>query len=82
MQPDVVVAACGARPALPDIPGIDAPHVVQAWELLAGRVGVGRRVAVLGGNAVGLETEFSGRRKGLARIVPIRPATVRGPARS
>ncbi len=56
MQPDAVVAASGARPVLPDIPGIDAPHVVQAWDLLDGHVGTGKRVAVLGGNAVGLET--------------------------
>jgi 2,4-dienoyl-CoA reductase (NADPH2) len=56
MHPDAVVVACGARPVLPDIPGIDAPHVVQAWDLLDGRAGTGSRVAVLGGNAVGLET--------------------------
>jgi 2,4-dienoyl-CoA reductase (NADPH2) len=56
MEPDVAILAAGAGPALPDIPGIDAPHVVQAWDLLQGRVGVGKRVAVLGGNAVGLET--------------------------
>ncbi len=56
MGPDAVVVASGARPVLPDIPGINGPHVVQAWDLLSGRVGVGKRVAVLGGNAVGLET--------------------------
>ena len=56
MRPDAVVVASGARPVQPDIPGIDAPHVVQAWDLLDGRVGTGKRVAVLGGNAVGLET--------------------------
>ncbi|MCD6305788.1 MAG: FAD-dependent oxidoreductase, partial [Deltaproteobacteria bacterium] len=56
MQPDAVIVATGAGPLLPDIPGIDSPHVVQAWDLLAGRVGVGKRVAVLGGNALGLET--------------------------
>jgi 2,4-dienoyl-CoA reductase (NADPH2) len=56
MRPDAVVVASGARPVQPDIPGIDAPHVVQAWDLLDGRAGTGKRVAVLGGNAVGLET--------------------------
>ena len=56
MQPDAVIVATGAGPLLPDIPGIDSPHVVQAWDLLAGRAGVGKRVAVLGGNALGLET--------------------------
>jgi len=56
MGPDAVVVASGAEPIRPDIPGIDGLHVVQAWDLLDGLVGVGRRVVVLGGNAVGLET--------------------------
>lgn len=56
MNPNAVVVASGARPVLPNIPGIDAPNVVQAWDLLNGRAGTGKRVAVLGGNAVGLET--------------------------
>jgi 2,4-dienoyl-CoA reductase (NADPH2) len=56
MSPDAVVVAAGARPILPDIPGIDGQNVVQAWDVLAGRVGVGKKVLILGGNAVGLET--------------------------
>ncbi|MFO7987060.1 MAG: FAD-dependent oxidoreductase [Desulfatiglandaceae bacterium] len=56
LNPDTVVLASGARPVVPPIPGMDGPHVVQAWEVLAGRTGVGTRVVILGGNAVGLET--------------------------
>jgi 2,4-dienoyl-CoA reductase-like NADH-dependent reductase (Old Yellow Enzyme family) len=56
MSPDAVVVAAGARPILPDIPGIEDKNVVHAWDVLAGRVGVGKRVLILGGNAVGLET--------------------------
>ncbi len=56
VNPDTVVLASGARPVVPPIPGMDGPHVVQAWEVLAGRTGVGTRVVILGGNAVGLET--------------------------
>ncbi len=55
-SPDAVVLATGARPIRPDMPGVDRDHVVQAWEVLAGRIGLQRRVAVVGGNAVGLET--------------------------
>jgi 2,4-dienoyl-CoA reductase (NADPH2) len=55
-SPDTVVMAAGARPILPDIPGIEGEKVVQAWDVLAGRVGVGKKVLILGGNAVGLET--------------------------
>ena len=56
INPDSVVVATGARPVLPDIPGIDGQNVVQAWDLLDGRAGTGERVVIVGGNAVGLET--------------------------
>ncbi|RLB36527.1 MAG: NADH:flavin oxidoreductase, partial [Deltaproteobacteria bacterium] len=56
IQPNVVVLATGARPIQPDIPGVDGPNVVQAWDVLAGTKGVGKRVVIVGGNAVGLET--------------------------
>lgn len=55
-KPEVVIAATGARPVVPPIPGAELPHVVQAWDVLAGRVATGRRVAVVGGGAVGVET--------------------------
>lgn len=53
---DAVVVATGARPVLPDIPGIAGQNVVQAWDLLDGRAETGERVVIVGGNAVGLET--------------------------
>lgn len=56
MAPDAVVVATGAKPILPDITGIEGRNVVQAWDLLDGKVGVGQRVAIVGGNGVGLET--------------------------
>ena len=56
MSPDAVVVAAGANPILPDIPGIDDKNVIQSWDVLAGRVGVGENVIIIGGNAVGLET--------------------------
>jgi 2,4-dienoyl-CoA reductase (NADPH2) len=56
MNPDAVVLATGARPIKPDIPGIDSPRAVLAWDLLSGKKGVGKNVVVVGGNALGLET--------------------------
>ncbi|HDZ89697.1 MAG: FAD-dependent oxidoreductase [Deltaproteobacteria bacterium] len=56
MNPDAVVVATGAGPIVPDIPGIRGPNVVQAWDLLTGRASTGKRVVIVGGNAVGLET--------------------------
>lgn len=56
VKPDAVVLATGAVPVTPSLPGIDGPNVVQSWDVLAGHAAVGDRVAILGGNAVGLET--------------------------
>jgi 2,4-dienoyl-CoA reductase (NADPH2) len=56
MSPDAVVIATGARPILPDIPGMDNSNVIQAWDLLAEKATAGKEVVIIGGNAVGLET--------------------------
>ncbi len=55
-NPDVVVVATGARPSVPDIPGVGLPHVYQAWEVLKGEIRLEDPVVIIGGNAVGLET--------------------------
>jgi 2,4-dienoyl-CoA reductase (NADPH2) len=56
MKLDVVILATGASPILPPIPGIETQGVVTAWDVLSGKVHVGEKVVVVGGNAVGLET--------------------------
>jgi 2,4-dienoyl-CoA reductase (NADPH2) len=53
--PDAVIIATGARPIRPEMAGIEKDHVVQAWDVLSGKARVGKEVAVVGGNAVGLE---------------------------
>jgi 2,4-dienoyl-CoA reductase (NADPH2) len=55
-KPDVVILATGAVPVKPPLPGADLPHVVQAWDVLSERAATGRRVVVVGGGAVGVET--------------------------
>lgn len=55
-KPEAVILATGARPLIPDIPGIHSPHVVTAWDLLAGKATVGKEVLIIGGGAVGCET--------------------------
>jgi 2,4-dienoyl-CoA reductase (NADPH2) len=55
-RPDHVILATGGQPITPPIPGADGEHVVQAWDVLGNRVRTGRRVVVIGGGAVGVET--------------------------
>lgn len=55
-QPDAVILATGAVPLVPPISGVHLPHVVQAWDVLSGKSFTGKRVVVIGGGAVGVET--------------------------
>jgi 2,4-dienoyl-CoA reductase (NADPH2) len=55
-KPDFLVLATGGAPITPAIPGVTQGHVVQAWDVLAGKVATGRRVVIVGGAAVGVET--------------------------
>jgi len=53
---DRLLIATGGIPFVPPIPGAGLPHVVGAWDVLTGRVRTGKRVAIIGGGAVGVET--------------------------
>ncbi|WP_235612822.1 FAD-dependent oxidoreductase [Moorella sp. Hama-1] len=55
-KPDVVVIATGARPATLNVPEVEADNVVLSWDVLRGKVQVGKKVAVIGGGLVGCET--------------------------
>lgn len=55
-HPDAIILAAGGLPITPPIPGVDLPHVVQAWDVLTESVTTGKRVVVIGGGAVGIET--------------------------
>lgn len=55
-KPDALILATGGSPVAPVIPGVELGHVVQAWDILSGKRQAGRRVVVIGGGAVGVET--------------------------
>ncbi|MBI9074944.1 MAG: FAD-dependent oxidoreductase [Desulfatibacillum sp.] len=56
-KPDVLAVASGAKPISIPIPGVDKPHVVEAWDLLQDKVAnIGKNVVVVGGSATGCET--------------------------
>jgi 2,4-dienoyl-CoA reductase (NADPH2) len=61
---DHVIVAQGAAPLVPEIDGKDAPGVLTSWEVLKNNPGLGKRVAVIGGGAVGLETALFAATKG------------------
>jgi 2,4-dienoyl-CoA reductase-like NADH-dependent reductase (Old Yellow Enzyme family)/thioredoxin reductase len=45
--PDAVIVATGATARIPELPGIDLPHVTTTVDVLLGRVTPGRRVVVV-----------------------------------
>jgi 2,4-dienoyl-CoA reductase-like NADH-dependent reductase (Old Yellow Enzyme family)/thioredoxin reductase len=55
-KPDAVILATGVKLAIPEIPGVDRPNVVTAFDVLLGKVEVGTKVAVIGAEVVGCET--------------------------
>jgi 2,4-dienoyl-CoA reductase-like NADH-dependent reductase (Old Yellow Enzyme family)/thioredoxin reductase len=56
ISPDLVVVAVGGKPKGMDGPGFDDRKVISAWEVLSGGKRPGRRVLIIGGGQVGLET--------------------------
>ncbi|MFC1820985.1 FAD-dependent oxidoreductase [Thermodesulfobacteriota bacterium] len=63
-KPDVVVVATGAYPMVPDLPGADGKNVVQANEVITGKVDVGERVLVVGGRLLAMEVALELAEKG------------------
>jgi 2,4-dienoyl-CoA reductase (NADPH2) len=58
-RPNAVILATGSRQIVPDLPGVDRPEVVMAWDALTGEADLGETVAVIGGGAVGIETAIT-----------------------
>jgi pyruvate/2-oxoglutarate dehydrogenase complex dihydrolipoamide dehydrogenase (E3) component len=55
-KPDAVILAAGADPVTPAIPGLDAPHVCDARDLLLGKAEPAAPAVILGAGYVGMET--------------------------
>jgi 2,4-dienoyl-CoA reductase-like NADH-dependent reductase (Old Yellow Enzyme family)/thioredoxin reductase len=54
--PDVLIMATGSLPFVPRVPGYDREFVVNAHQVLMGKVTVGHKIVVIGGGLVGCET--------------------------
>ncbi len=55
IAPDVIIAALGARPVVPNIKGIDGKNVIGAEDAYINPEKVGKHVVILGGGLVGVE---------------------------
>ena len=52
---DHVVLATGIKPRVPTIPGIDHAKVVSYYDVLTGKVQVGKKVAIIGAGGIGFD---------------------------
>ncbi|GAV21629.1 oxidoreductase [Carboxydothermus pertinax] len=73
LSPDYVILAAGSKPVTPKIKGLEKENnfVVQAWDVLAGKVSVEKNeeVVVVGGGLVGCEAAHYLAEKGAKVIV-------------
>lgn len=53
MAPDVIIAAIGAKPIVPPIPGLDDPRVITVENMRQKKIG--NRVVIIGGGPIGAE---------------------------
>ena len=74
LRPDAIVAALGAQPVKPPIPGIDGANVFGAEYIYTHPEAAGQRVQILGGGLVGIELgiflTMLGREVGLIEMLP------------
>lgn len=54
-DPDVVIIATGAKPLIPDIPGVNNSKIVTSTEILLGLKDPGTKILIIGGGMVGCE---------------------------
>ena len=61
---DALIIAAGARQIVPDLPGIDKPHVHWAPDADTGKVEVGEKTVIIGAGSVGVECAIDLKKKG------------------
>jgi 2,4-dienoyl-CoA reductase-like NADH-dependent reductase (Old Yellow Enzyme family) len=78
-NPDAVIIATGATPALPFTPGVDKPHVHVAVDVLDNRATLKGKTAIIGGGLVGLETALFLLENGVSPLIITEPTDKLGP---
>ena len=61
---DALIIAVGAEAIMPDVPGINKPHVSWAPDAEMGKAPVGDKVVVIGAGSIGLEAALDFKRAG------------------
>lgn len=62
--PDILIAAIGAEPIIPDIPGIDRDNVILATSMFGRSSKLGESIVIIGGGLVGCEAAIALAREG------------------
>lgn len=77
LSPDTVVAAIGAEPIVPNIPGIHSKNVIMATEIEKRNDDIGEKVIVIGGGLMGCEEALNLAQKGKkVTVIEMRPDVV------
>jgi 2,4-dienoyl-CoA reductase (NADPH2) len=69
---DQVVVSVGVKPRVPDIPGVNLPHVVLYSELLSGNKPFGENVVIVGAGGIGCDVAHFLIEKGVKNITVMR----------
>ena len=84
-KPDKIILATGGEKLTPAVAGIDQPHVCDAWQILGETTVPGKKVLVVGGGLIGMETACFLAEKGSAVTLieqlsssPVKKATSHG----
>jgi 2,4-dienoyl-CoA reductase-like NADH-dependent reductase (Old Yellow Enzyme family)/thioredoxin reductase len=71
-NPEAVILALGGEKIIPEIPGIDLPHVCDAWQILMGEAAPKKHALVIGGGLIGMETaDFLSQKGSLVTLVEV-----------
>ncbi|MCL2495822.1 MAG: NAD(P)/FAD-dependent oxidoreductase [Clostridiales bacterium] len=55
IRPDALIVALGAKPYMPDIPGLDDARVIHAIDIHRANASLGQKVVIIGGGLIGCE---------------------------
>ena len=64
LAPDTVIAAIGAEPIIPNIPGMDSKNVMMATQVVERNHDIGDKVIIIGGGLMGCEEALNLAQKG------------------